>query len=386
MPRVSGPEGAAREQFPAVADGQQADRVGAGVQRRQQGRAGPGIRAPGLHPAVRHLDHQFLHLPDSEAGRSARDQLARHRVPVPGCPPAGPGVAEERGAGGDLLAGLCAPGRRARWTRAAAASPGCRCRSRWGRRRRRRRRTGSSPGCRCPEPLLVQPAGAAPGGVEPGLGADRHGVLGQLADGVGIGHFHVFEAVAGGTDPLLPHFRGGQVQGVQRRIEAGVADDVEAGLDAQQRARRQVRSRLRRPRGTGCRAPPGRRCSRRAGPRCGSRWNRRCSGPRRGRSTETPRPSRMDRACSADVASSPQYGRTSGTAAVAVVGCSSRLRAAGPRCCRCAVPPSPPGPRSRWRPPRPGPAAGSRGALAAGSCRAASRAAVCAARLTWLPA
>ena len=40
-----------------------------------------------------------------------------HRVAVPGGPPAGPRVAQERCAGGDLFGrGCCAPGRRARWT------------------------------------------------------------------------------------------------------------------------------------------------------------------------------------------------------------------------------------------------------------------------------
>jgi hypothetical protein len=54
----------------------------------------------------------------------------------------------------------------------------------------------------------------------------------------------MFEAVAGGTDPLLPHFSGGQVQGLQRRIEAGVPDDMKPRLDAQQRTGCQVRSGL----------------------------------------------------------------------------------------------------------------------------------------------
>ena len=103
---VSGVEGSARVKNPAIPHGLQADRIASGVQCRQQRRAGARVRAPGLHPAIRDLDHEFFDLPDSKAGRSPGDKLTGHGVPVPGGPPSRAGVSEERGPGGDLLGGV----------------------------------------------------------------------------------------------------------------------------------------------------------------------------------------------------------------------------------------------------------------------------------------
>ena len=95
------------------------------------------------------------------------------------------------------------------------------------------------------EALLVEAGVTAPQCVKDRLGTHGYGIPGQPADGVRVGDFDMFEAVACGADPLLPHLGRGLVKGLEGRIEACVADDVEARLDAEQRTRRQVRRSLR---------------------------------------------------------------------------------------------------------------------------------------------
>ena len=50
----------------------------------------------------------------------------------------------------------------------------------------------------------------------------------------------MLEPVPRGTDALLPHLSRGEVEGVEGRVQAGVADHVETRLDPQEGARREV--------------------------------------------------------------------------------------------------------------------------------------------------
>ena len=143
---------------------------------------GPGIRAPGLDPAVGHLDHQFLDLPDRESWPVRPEPAVRPSgwgAWLPASRPAcGPGKPRGRRS---ARQGCGAPGRPARWTRAAAASPGCRCRSRWGRRPSRTRRTGSCAGCGHPGAARRARPWPPQAASKRGLHADRDGVLGEPA-------------------------------------------------------------------------------------------------------------------------------------------------------------------------------------------------------------
>jgi len=91
----SDPEGFVGEELLAFPDRLQAHRITASIQGREQGGAGTGIGAPGLHTAIRYLHHEFLNFPYREAGWRTRDELAHERVPVFGGPPARPRMAKE---------------------------------------------------------------------------------------------------------------------------------------------------------------------------------------------------------------------------------------------------------------------------------------------------
>ena len=254
--------------------------------------------------------------------------------------------------------GCCVPGRPARWTRAAAASPGCRCRSRPGRRPSRRTRTGSLPAAG-PQGAARRACPAAPGSVEGGLHADRHRVLAEPAMASASAISTCSKRCPAARTRCSPTSAAACSRASRARIQAGVADHVEPALDPQHGTRRQMRGRLGSRRGTAVPRSPGAsriRLPEGGGARADRPVDVQVAGqaqdrnaelgqhaPRRRRSVET---------------SSPQYGRTSGTAGGLSGHHSSRPRAAGPRCCRFAGRPSPPGPRSRWRQPRPGPAAG----------------------------
>jgi hypothetical protein len=43
---------------------------------------------------------------------------------------------------------------------------------------------------------------------------------------------------------LLPYFGSGQIESIEGRVEAGVANHMEAGLDTQKRTRRKMGGRL----------------------------------------------------------------------------------------------------------------------------------------------
>ena len=68
--------------------------------------------------------------------------------------------------------------------------------------------------------------------------------MGEPFNGAGISHFDVFKTVTGSTDPLVTNFGCSEVKGVQRRVQAGVANHMESALDAEQRAGSQMRGGL----------------------------------------------------------------------------------------------------------------------------------------------
>ena len=49
-----------------------------------------------------------------------------------------------------------------------------------------------------------------------------------------IRELDVLESVPRGSDALLPHLGRGEVEGVEGRVQAGVADHVETCLDPQE--------------------------------------------------------------------------------------------------------------------------------------------------------